>query len=198
MDLCLLMFRYRQNEIVLKRINDFYDSVDEILIIDQSPYEEYESFKNQIKALNKVNVMKVLDLGVLEFWEVYALQNIKSDTVFYIDPEDEPSPDLLKDIRKLAEELNGYNGYYIKRYYSEKIYELQFKIFRKKEAYSYGYIHEPFRVKGKTKILDDRYYLVDRGVESPDKTFRYTFIDNMEKSINLWPFLFFLKRTKID
>ncbi|MEM3715025.1 MAG: hypothetical protein QXF82_08770 [Nitrososphaeria archaeon] len=153
MNLCLLMFRYRQNEIVLKRINDFYDSVDEILIIDQSPCEEYESFKNRINALSKVNVMKVLDLGISDFWHIYALQNIKSDTVFYIDPEDEPSPDLLKDIRKLGEELNEYNGYYIKRYYSQKIYDLQFRIFRKEEASSYGYTHEGFKVKGKTKIL---------------------------------------------
>ncbi len=131
--------------------------------------------------MRKIRIIKVPDPGYFDLWRIYAINNIKSDYVIYLDPDDESSDKLIEDINNFT----NYDGYYIKRYYYS-YYSLQLRIFKRSMATSTGYIYSQYKIKGKTVILPDEYYLKDHSeylFDNNDKMFRYFFIDNMERSI---------------
>lgn len=153
MTLALLMFNYNENEGIKKNIELLKEVVDEILIIDSSNIANYEELKKKYDKLSKFKIIKVFPIGYVEPLRMFALKNINSEFVLYLDADEEPNNKL---INFLSNDIySGIDGYYILRYEEAlKCYDYQMRLYKKDKAIYRGIIHEFPKINGVIQKLD--------------------------------------------
>jgi len=158
MEIALLMFNYNENDGIIRNIELLKDVVNEILIVDSSNIINYENLKNMYSNLSKVKILRAFPMGYVEPLRMFALKNIKSEYVLYLDADEEPNNELIKYIKNLDD---GISGYYILRYErSLKCYDYQLRIYKKDKTFYEGIMHEYPKINGKTKKLDDKKLII--------------------------------------
>lgn len=153
MEIALLMFNYNENEGIIRNIELLKDVVNEILIVDSSDNDNYNYLKKKYEHLNIFNIIQVLPIGYADSLRMFALKNIKSDFIFYLDSDEEPNKKLIEFLSDFK--YNAIDGYYICRY--EKAldcYDYQLRLYKKSKTTYRGMIHEYPKIDGLTAQLD--------------------------------------------
>jgi len=165
MEIALLMFNYNENDGIIRNIELLKDIVNEILIVDSSNIYNYQNLKNKYDNLSNLKILRVFPIGYVEPFRMFALKNINSEYVLYLDADEEPNNELIKYIKNLKDnnisEDNDISGYYILRYEkSLKCYTYQLRLYKKEKAFYKGMIHEFPKINGKIKKLDDEKFII--------------------------------------
>ncbi|MEM2260631.1 MAG: hypothetical protein QXY65_06160 [Candidatus Methanomethylicaceae archaeon] len=151
-----LIFSMNRVENVLKLAEKLKDYVDEIVIIDSSNEEKFEELK---KKLPFARIYWFPPLGMVELYYKIGLELCKGSYIFHLDDE-EPSENLLKDLRKIIKE--GY-VFSIKRIDSKtRTGHKLFRLFHRDFIVPTGLIHWVWVSKVKPRELDDRYYIIHK------------------------------------
>ena len=219
------MFNYNENEGIIRNVELLKDVVNEILIVDSSDSDNYNYLKNKYESLNKFNILRVFPIGYADPFRMYALKNIKSEFITYLDSDEEPDEELIRFLSNFQYE--GINGYYILRYEKAlNCYDYQLRLFKKDKTFYKGMIHEFPKIEGLTSQLDNgkliihyadykNYlnvrpsYLLIEAYERPFSIFYLSTQSNMfrlfkdedkilsKSSVYLFAILLFLKKTLI-
>ena len=161
MEIALLMFNYNENDGIIRNIELLKDTVDEILIVDSSNIINFRNLKNKYDNLSKLKILRVFPMGYVEPFRMFALKNINSEYVLYLDADEEPNNELIKYLKKRNFLSGDISGYYILRYErSLKCYDYQLRLYKKEKVFYEGMIHEFPKINGKTKKLDDDKFII--------------------------------------
>lgn len=153
MKVALMMFNYNENEGIIRNIEALKDVVNEILIVDSSDIANYEHLKKRYDKFDKFKITRVFPIGYADPFRMFALKQINSEFVLYLDADEEPSKGLIDFLSDFK--YNGIDGYYILRYEKAlKCYDYQLRLYRKDVATFRGLIHEFPEINGITAKLD--------------------------------------------
>ena len=153
------MFNYNENEGIIRNIELLKDIVNEILIIDSSNNDNYNYLKNRYETLNKFSILRVFPIGYVEPFRMFAIKNIKSEFILYLDSDEEPNNKLIEFLSDFK--YNGIDGYYILRYeMALKCYGYQLRLYKKDKTFYEGMIHEYPKVNGLTSKLDYEKFII--------------------------------------
>jgi len=159
MENALLMFNYNENDGIIRNIELLKDMVNEILIVDSSNIYNYQNLRNKYDNLSKLKILRVFPIGYADPFRMFALKNINSEYILYLDADEEPNNELINYIKNLND--NDISGYYILRYErSLKCYDYQLRLYKKEKIFYEGMIHEFPKINGKTKKLDDEKFIM--------------------------------------
>jgi len=159
MEIALLMFNYNENDGIIRNVELLKDIVNEILIIDSSDFINYENLRRKYVNLGKFKILRVFPIGYVEPFRMFALKNINSEYVLYLDADEEPNHELIEYIKNLKE--GDILGYYILRYEkSLDCYGYQLRLYKKGSTFYEGMIHEFPKINGKTEKLDDKKFII--------------------------------------
>lgn len=157
--IALLMFNYNENEGIIRNIELLKDVVNEILIIDSSDDNNYNYLKNKYEHLDKFSIIRVFPIGYPEPFRMFAIKNIKSEFILYLDSDEEPNEKLIKFLSDFK--YNGIDGYYILRYEKAlKCYDYQLRLYKKDKTFYKGMIHEFPKIEGLTSKLDSEKFII--------------------------------------
>jgi len=158
MEIALLMFNYNENDGIIRNIELLKDTVDEILIVDSSNIINFRNLKNKYDNLSKLKILRVFPMEFVEPFRMFALKNINSEYVLYLDADEEPNDELIKYLKNLSDDISGY---YILRYErSLKCYDYQLRLYKKENTFYEGMIHEFPKINGKTQKLNDKKLII--------------------------------------
>ncbi|MEM0265826.1 MAG: hypothetical protein QXM23_00885 [Archaeoglobaceae archaeon] len=102
-----LIFSMNRVENVVKLSEKIRDYVDEIVIIDSSDKEKFEEMKNNIPY---AKIYWLPPLGMADFYYKIGLEICKNEWILHLDDDEEPSDELLKDLKKII--INNNNKVY--------------------------------------------------------------------------------------
>jgi len=164
MELTLLIFNRNDNINLFDLINQLYDYFDYILIVDSSDKEKFNELIEFSAKKDKIKVLYVLPLGYPDLLRKYAYKKSPTDWIFLIDTDERINDLFKKDIKKIIEK-NDADVYGIWRYpliknEKSKVRTLQIRLFNRNFIDDTGLIHELPFIKGRFKILDDKYFIL--------------------------------------
>ncbi|MEM1671531.1 MAG: hypothetical protein QXT86_05725 [Archaeoglobaceae archaeon] len=158
-----LIFSMNRVENVVKLSEKIKDYVDEIVIIDSSDKEKFEEMKNRIPY---AKIYWLPPLGMVELYYKIGLELCKNDWILHLEDDEEPSDELLKDLKKIISK-NDSKVYAIcrKETKSKQAHEI-FRLFHKNYVVPSGLIHFVWASKVKPFVLDRRYYILHTEMET--------------------------------
>ena len=175
------MFNKDENVGIIQNIELLNSIVDEIVIIDSSKTSNFLKLKTEIEKYPSARIVRVFPLGYMGALKVFALNNINSDQVVYLDPDEVPNDKFITFISTLKERTMDASGYYVLRFYVEsRFFEYEFKIFKKDCIGYIGMIHERPIVKGTVEKLSDDIFIYHKTAHtaSKDENHRYMKIES--------------------
>ncbi len=153
------MFNYNENDGIIRNIELLKDVVNEILIVDSSDIVNYEYLKKKYDKFNKFKIIRVFPIGYPDPFRMFALRNISSEFVLYLDADEEPNKGLINFLSDF--EYNGVDGYYILRYEKAlRCYDYQLRLYKKDKTTYKGIIHEFPEINGVTEKLDNKKIII--------------------------------------
>lgn len=159
--LSLLIVTKDAYEEVMKKVRDFNDIVDEIIIVDSTVGKD----KKKIKSLasGKVKVYQTVPIGIADFYRVYGLKKCTQKYVLYLDSDEMLCDGFKHSLRKIIR-LSNADGFLIERitydsHGREKSYsDYQLRLFKRTKATYQGYPHEFHKIDGRViKLKRDLY-----------------------------------------
>ncbi|MDE1768416.1 MAG: hypothetical protein KGH64_02290 [Candidatus Micrarchaeota archaeon] len=164
----LLVFSRDNIEKAISLVEDMYEYVDDIVLVDSSRQKAHKSLLKQISSrkIGKLQVFYAIALGYPDPLRMYALQKCKYRWVLMIDTDERVSADLKKDLHSLVES-SGASAISIKRYEEvnrgmrSAYVNWQTRLFRKDKVEYRGIIHEEPIVNGSVKKLENDDYYID-------------------------------------
>jgi len=190
MEIALLMFNYNENDGIIRNVELLKDIVNEILIIDSSDFINYENLRRKYVNLGKFKILRVFPIGYVEPFRMFALKNINSEYVLYLDADEEPNHELIEYIKNLKE--GDISGYYILRYEkSLDCYDYQLRLYKKSSTFYEGMIHELPKINGKIEKLDDKKFIIHYAANANinsymDKRPSYLLIEAYERPFSMF------------
>lgn len=165
----LLTFSLNDTLNIKNNLAPYFHYFDEIVIIDSSSPQNYETLKAYLTEFQNVKLYHVLPLGYADPLRMYALSKCTGEYVLYLDADEEPSDTLLDHLKSMILDSDS-DGFYIIRYElgemrnfdKSHVYSLQLRLIKPNAVYT-GMIHEVARVKNKVSKLDNKFYLKHYG-----------------------------------
>ncbi|MEM3505563.1 MAG: hypothetical protein QW532_04985 [Archaeoglobaceae archaeon] len=125
------------------------------MIIDSSDKEKFEEMKNRIPY---ARIYWLPPLGMADFYYKIGLELCKNEWILHLDDDEEPSDELLRDLRTLADgEVRVYA--ILRSCKDSKVRAKVFRFFNKDYISPTGLIHVPWVSKVNPFFLDEKYYL---------------------------------------
>ncbi|MEM2086535.1 MAG: hypothetical protein QXP28_01405 [Archaeoglobaceae archaeon] len=151
-----LIFSMNRVENVVKLSEKIKGYVDEIVIIDSSDKEKFEEMKNRIPY---ARIYWLPPLGMADFYYKIGLELCKNEWILHLDDDEEPSDELLKDLKLLiGSDHKVYSIWRISK--SSKMCQRIFRLFHKNYIVPSGVIHLTWFSKVKPVLLDRKYHIV--------------------------------------
>ncbi|MCI4365983.1 MAG: glycosyltransferase family 2 protein [Thermoplasmata archaeon] len=96
----LLIFNRGDPTEALELVRQLSDRFDEVVVIDSSAHEGWEALLRGLRA-PKERAVRVIPTGYTDLLLPFGVGEITSEWVFYCDPDEEPSSDLLRRFQHL-------------------------------------------------------------------------------------------------
>ncbi len=131
--LALLIFNLDETAGTVRNVARLRPVVDEVVILDNSSDASHRELVAAV-APYEARVHRALPLGYADALRPYGVSKVSSDYVFQLDADEEPSPALLADLRRLTER----DAYVVpRREIGLRTYTYHMRLFRK-EAVRFG------------------------------------------------------------
>ena len=166
--LSLLLFSRNDIDKALPLIEDLYDHVDEIVLIDSSTKALHKQLlrKKASMDLTKLRIFYIVPLGYLEPALAYAMGKCRYNWIFLLGTDERISPKLKSDLKGLLTSAKC-SAFSIIR--NEQVGEnsrgayrnWQTRVFRKGSTTFRGIIHEEAKIDGQVCKLDPDLYYID-------------------------------------
>jgi len=178
----LLSFSKDDIDNIKELIEDMYNYVDEIVLIDSSNKENKKRLFDFKKKNNykKLKIYWVVPLGFVEPLRMYGINKCSFEWVLYLDTDEELSCLFKKDIRNIIS--NGKSdGFMVFRH--EKLngkfshVTSQLRLFKKDRIIFRGAIHECAELNS-FETLDKKYYILHKSDCNEEKFERYFKIES--------------------
>jgi hypothetical protein len=166
--LSLLTFTRNHVERLFGMIEDLYDTVDDIVIIDSSDKKDREELNAMIKKKkwNKIRIYYIVPLGFMELYRPYGLKKCKNEWVLFLCVDERISVQLKSDVIDIINNTKcaAFNA---DRYENvsegeskSNFFTFQIQLFRKSMVKYKGIVDERPEVNGETCMLDSSKYYV--------------------------------------
>ncbi len=169
--LSLLTFTRNHVDRVFSLIDDLYDTMDDIVLIDSSDKAEREKLyaMKKRKRWAKLKIFYMVPLGFVEIYRPYGLKKCKNDWVLYLDVDERISEGLKDDIGRIinSKDCSAFN---LRRYEDvdkakTDFFTFQIRLFRKSKTRYKGIIDERPIVKGRTCYLEQNEYYIEHRLQ---------------------------------
>ncbi|MDE1824681.1 MAG: hypothetical protein KGH74_05300, partial [Candidatus Micrarchaeota archaeon] len=146
-------------------INDLYNTVDEIVVVDSSDARNSRKLLSTKKTeeLTKLRIYHAIALGLADPLFMYGMGKCRSEWVLLMGTDERLSPALRKDLKKLIE-TDSAKAFTLRNYImlnNKKATDFvtwQIRIFKKSSASFKGLLHEQPEINGAVeKLGDDKY-----------------------------------------
>ncbi len=165
--LSLLVFSRNDVEKAIALIDDMYNYVDDIVLIDSSDSKGHRTLlkEKQDRGLDKLRIFYAVAFGYPDPLRMYAMKKCLHRWIILIDTDERISPELRRDLKKI---LSGAecSAFAFKRYEEVKkgwrgsYYNWQIRLFRKDRTEFQGMLHEEPIIHGKVlRIASDDYFM---------------------------------------
>lgn len=172
-------------------IKEIYDSVDEIVLLDQSDAANKSLIARVQKSqgLTKLHVYDLLSLGYVEPLREFGVQACRSEWILSLDVGQKLSASLKSELKAF---LNGTEHSAFRLRLNKNMTEgftglvdYQVRLYRKGRIHYKGYIHEAPLINGSVGRLPDRFYLDNQEVYGtrPRKVERYLKIESFTRRL---------------
>jgi hypothetical protein len=166
MEITLLIFNRNDNDNLINLVKDLYDYVQHIVLVDSSDEDKRQEIIEFSKRMGKIKYLYVAPLGYPDLLRKWAYRKSPSDWILLIDTDERINEEFKKDIGKIVVS-NEADVYGIWRYpisdpesKKKKIRTLQIRLFNKNFVEETGIVHELPIIKGRFKVLDEKYYMI--------------------------------------
>ena len=164
MEITLLIFNRNDNDNLINLVKDLYDYVQYIVIVDSSDENKRQEIIEFSKKMEKIKYFYVAPLGYPDLLRKWAYKKIPTDWVLLVDTDERVSEEFKKDITKIISsneaDVYGIWRYLVFKNKKRKVRTLQIRLFNKHFVEERGIIHELPVIKGRFKILDEKYYIL--------------------------------------
>ncbi len=166
----LIIFSRNDTEDALNLIKDMHDTVDEIVIIDQSDKKKHEMLFKEKKHshLNKLKIFYCIALGDPAPLRHYGLSKCTGEWVLLLDTDERLSKPLKSDLRKIISNADC-DGFAIRRLEHIKNYNngstWQIRLYKKAKVEYRGFTHEQALIHGNLCHLQKQDYYIDHFVD---------------------------------
>jgi glycosyltransferase involved in cell wall biosynthesis len=158
----LLVFSIENHKEVMQLVDDLYETVDDIVIVDGSSRANHKKLlgikKN--RRLDKIRIFQTVALGYAEPFRNYGMDKCRGDWILLLDVDERLSDDLKGDLRGIVKKT-GYDVLKIRRYenyFNDKrtnnFYTRQIRLFRKRSLDYLGLTHEHPKIRGRLGKLE--------------------------------------------
>ncbi|MFN3805203.1 MAG: glycosyltransferase [Pyrobaculum sp.] len=152
-----LIFSMNEVEEVTRLTERLKGYVDEIVIVDSSDREKFEELK---RRLPYARIYWLPPIGMADLYYKIGLELCKGEYILHLDGDEEPSEELLKDLRQIVKRGRVFA---IKRVDPGEVVGVYlFRLFHRDHIVPNGYIHVSWASKTPPIRLDDRYYIVHK------------------------------------
>lgn len=135
--------------------------VDEIVVVDSSSEARHIELQTAL-ADSQTKVFRALPLGHPDPLAGYGLSKVSSEMVLYLDSDEFPSKELVRDLRQLTK----FEGYFVPRREGLLGYTFQIRLFKRDSAAFTGRIHEQPAIGGRVGKLDTSHCILHLGMGS--------------------------------
>jgi hypothetical protein len=180
MKVSALIFSMNRVENVVSLVEKIKPYVDEVVIVDSSKKEKHEFLKEKLKD---ARIYWFPPLGVVELYYKIGLDLCNNEWVIHLEDDEDPSEELLRDLRDLVQVYGGkYKVFKVLRGSKKK--QMIFRIFNKEFIVPTGVIHWTWAAKTNDILdLDKKYFILhpDLNLKNLIKTFkRYAIIESYQ------------------
>ena len=168
--LSLIIFSRNDTDDALELIKDMHDTVDEIVIIDQSDKEKHELlFKEKKRShLNKLKIFYCIALGDPAPLRHYGLSKCTGEWVLLLDTDERLSKPLKSDLKEIISNTNC-DGFAIRRLEHIKNYKngstWQIRLYKRAKVEYRGFTHEQALIHGSLCHMERTDYYIDHFVD---------------------------------
>jgi hypothetical protein len=166
MEITLLIFNRNDNDNLINLVKDLYDYVQHIVVVDSSDDDKRQEIIEFSKSMYKIKYLYVAPLGYPDLLRKLAYRKSPSDWILLIDTDERINEEFKRDVGKIVGS-NEAEVYGIWRYplfdswsKKKKIRTMQIRLFNKNFVEDMGIIHELPIIKGRFKVLDEKYYII--------------------------------------
>jgi len=153
-----LIFSMNRVENVVSLVEKIKPYVDEVVIVDSSKKEKHEFLKEKLKD---ARIYWFPPVGLVDLYYKIGLDLCSNEWVIHLDDDEEPSEEVLRDLRDLVRFMGGrYKIFRVWRGVQGKKHMGVFRIFNKEFIIPTGVVHWNWAAKT-NDILDlDRKYFI--------------------------------------
>lgn len=154
MKLSIIILTKNSEEAIADCIESLKNFGDEILLVDSKSTDRTTEIAERLGARVIVH-----DFENFSSQRNFAMQKASYDWVLYIDFDEQSTEEFKKEVRKIIESNEDFNGYYIRRktFYYGKDWGLTDKVqrlfFKPRFVEWYGVVHETPKIKGEFGII---------------------------------------------
>ena len=101
---------------LISKINYLIDYVDEIVIVDSGPLDEYMNSRKLLESYKKVSISRSIGVGYEDPILPYAISMCRSDWILKLQTTELPNFELLRDLYKIVQKFRfRYSAFKIMR-----------------------------------------------------------------------------------
>jgi hypothetical protein len=176
------MFNLNEGEGISRNVESLANIVDEIVIVDSSAFDEYEKLVRSLEGSGAI-VYRTIPMGFVDPLRPFGLSKVKSDFVFLLDADEEPSEHLKLDLRNLTE----FDAYVLPRLEIQlRSYSYHLRIFRRAAIRYSGRSFDFPRVTGRIGYADRAHRIIHHAdyhkyFDDKARAERYFTIESVER-----------------
>jgi hypothetical protein len=173
MKVSALIFSMNRVENVVSLVEKIKPYVDEVVIVDSSKKEKHEFLKEKLKD---ARIYWFPPVGMADLYYKIGLDLCSNEWVIHLDDDEDPSEELLRDLRDLVRVYGGkYKIFRVGRGKGSRERQMIFRIFNKEFIVPTGVIHWTWAAKTNDILdLDKKYFILhpDLNLKNFIKTFK--------------------------
>ena len=164
-----MMLNRNDTKGVIRAVRAVEEVVDEIVVVDSSSNACHLELQTAL-ADSQAKVFRALPLGHPDPLAGYGLSKVSSERVLYLDSDEFPSKELVRDLRRLTR----FEGYFVPRREGVLGYTSQIRLFKRDATAFTGRIHEQPTIDGRVGKLNTSHCILHLGMGSRiDESRRY-------------------------